>query len=213
VRALRRSPGAAEHFAEDILELQRYFAPDDGARGIKAVPATGTQVPLWILGSSLYGASLAAEFGLPYAFASHFAPEQLLPALSVYRHRFRPSQVLEKPYVMVGVNIIAADTDSEAQRLATTQQMSFVDLVRGNTGLSRAPIDDIDTYWTPAEKAHASQMLARSVVGNPFRVSADIASLMKETGADELMVVSDIYHHTARLQSLSLLAEASRTLR
>lgn len=209
VRALRRSAGAAEHFAEDVLELQRYFAPDDGTRGIKAVPATGTQVPLWILGSSLYGASLAAEFGLPYAFASHFAPEQLLPALAVYRHRFRPSEVLEQPYVMVGVNIIAADTDAEARRLATTQQMSFVDLVRGNTGLSRAPIDDIDTYWTPAEKAHASQMLARSIVGSPVRVSAGVASLVEETGADELMVVTDIYHHTARLHSLSLLAEAT----
>ena len=213
VRALRRSAGAAEHFAEDVLELQRYFAPDDGERGIKAVPATGTQVPLWILGSSLYGASLAAEFGLPYAFASHFAPEQLLPALAVYRHRFRPSEVLAKPYAMVGVNIIVADTDAEAARLATTQQMSFVRLLRGNPGLSTAPIDDMDSFCTPAEQAHARQMLARSLVGSPARVQEQLAALIEETGADEFMVVTDIYDHTARLHSLSLLAEIAQKLR
>jgi luciferase family oxidoreductase group 1 len=206
VRALRRSPLAADTFPQDVVELQAYFAPARPGQAIQAVPAAGTDVPLWILGSSTFGAALAAELGLPYAFASHFAPQQLLPALEVYRGRFRPSAQLDRPYVMVGVNVVAAESDAEARRLATTQQMSFADLLRGARALSRAPIGDIETYWTPAERAQASSMLARSVHGSPATVRAWLDALVEETRADELIVVSDVYDHAARLRSFELMA-------
>jgi luciferase family oxidoreductase group 1 len=206
LRALRRAPEAAEYFPQDVVELQAYFAPTEPGQRIQAVPAAGTEVPLWILGSSTFGAMLAAELGLPYAFASHFAPDQLLPALQVYRSRFKPSGQLDKPYAMVGVNVIAADTDQEARRLATTQQMSFADLFRGARGLSRPPIDDIEGYWSAAEKAQAMRMLARSIVGAPRTVRAGIEALVAETGADELIIVSDVYDHAARLRSFELIA-------
>ena len=208
VRALRRSPAAAESFPQDVLELQAFLAPLAPGQRIQAVPAAGTEVPLWILGSSHYGAMLAAELGLPYAFASHFAPQQLGEALEIYRSRFKPSAQLERPYAMVGVNIIAADSDAEARRLATTQQMSFTNMFRGARGLSKPPIDDIETYWSPMEKAQAVQMLARSIVGAPDTVRGGIDALVAETGADELMVVSDVYDHAARLRSFELIAES-----
>ena len=144
-----------------------FLAPAGPNQRIQAVPAAGTDVPLWILGSSNFGAMLAAELGLPYAFASHFAPDLLIPALQIYRSRFKPSEQLDRPYAMVGVNIIAADSDAEARRLATTQQMSFANIFRGARGLSQPPIDDIESYWSPAEKAQAMRMLARSIVGSP----------------------------------------------
>ncbi len=211
VRAMRRSPAASDHFPQDVLELQALFAPARPGQQIQAVPAAGTDVPLWILGSSTFGAELAGELGLPYAFASHFAPQQLLPALQIYRKRFKPSDQLQRPYVMVGVNIIAADTDAEARRLATTQQMSFTDLFRGARGLSRPPIDNIDDYWNPLERAQATQMLARSIVGGPHTIRAGIASLIAETAADELIVVSDVYHHPARLHSFKLIADHAQS--
>jgi luciferase family oxidoreductase group 1 len=151
---------------------------------------------------------LAAELGLPYSFASHFAPQQLLSALQVYRSRFKASNQLDKPYVMVGVNIIAADTDEDARRLFTTQQMSFTNMFRGARTLSQPPIDDIESYWSPAEKAQATQMLARSIVGSPDTVQAGLSSLVAETGADELIIVSDVYEHAARLRSFELIAAA-----
>src|SRR5262245_35783860 len=163
VRALRRDWSSADSFPHDVLELQAYFAPVQPGQRVQAVPAAGTEVPIWILGSSMFGAQLAAELGLPYAFASHFAPELLMPALQIYRARFKPSRQLAEPYAMVGVNIIAADDDRTARRLATTQQMSFVDIFRGTRGLSRPPIEDIESYWSPLEKAQAQQMLARSI--------------------------------------------------
>ncbi len=206
VRALRRSPGAAENFPQDVLELQGYFAARESDARIEAVPAAGTEVPLWILGSSTFGASLAAELGLPYSFASHFAPQQLLPALEIYRSRFKPSAQLDKPYVMVGVNIIAADTDQEARRLATTQQMSFTDIFRGARGLSQPPIADIEHYWNPMEKAQVQQMLARSIVGSAATVRTGMEALIEETGADELIIVSDVYDHQERLRSFELIA-------
>jgi luciferase family oxidoreductase group 1 len=209
LRALRRTNEAAEHFPRDVVELQAYLAPAHPGQMIQAVPAAGTEVPLWILGSSNFGAMLAAELGLPYAFASHFSPEMLLPALDIYRRRFKPSEQLAQPYAMVGVNIIAADSDAEARRLATTQQMSFTNLHRGDLGLSQPPIDDIDSYWSPAEKAQASRMLARSIIGSPETVRAGIAALITETGADELIVVSDIFDHKTRLRSFELIAEAA----
>ena len=166
-------------------------------------------VPVWILGSSLYGAQLAAMLGLPYAFASHFAPAELDQALDIYRERFEPSEQLAKPHAMVGVNIIAADTDREAKRLATTQQMSFTNMFRGKRGLSQPPIDDIESYWSSVEKAQAMQMLARSIVGSPDTIRAGLTALLAETGADELMIVSDVYDHGARLHSFELIAAAN----
>ena len=209
LRALRRDPEAAENFPQDVLELQAYLAPVSPGQRIQAVPAAGTEVPIWILGSSQFGAMLAAEFGLPYAFASHFAPNLLLPALNLYRSRFKPSAQLAKPYAMVGVNIIAAETDREARRLATTQQMSFADIFRGARGLSRPPIDDIESYWSPMEKAQAMQMLGRSIVGSTETVGAGMRALAAETGADELIIVSDVYDHAARLHSFELIAAAN----
>jgi luciferase family oxidoreductase group 1 len=209
VQALRRSLANSDNFPQDVLELQAYFAPVQPGQRIQAVPAAGTDVPLWILGSSTFGAQLAAALGLPYAFASHFAPELLLPALQIYRERFKPSPQLARPYIMVGVNIVAAPTDEEARRLATTQQMSFTNIFRGARGLSRPPIDDIDTYWTPSEKMQVMQMLERSIIGSPATVRDGIAALVAETGADELMIVSDVYDHALRLRSFQLIAQSN----
>jgi luciferase family oxidoreductase group 1 len=209
LRALRRTPDTADSFPHDVLELQAYFSPAAAEQRIQAVPAAGTEVPLWILGSSHFGAVLAAELGLPYAFASHFAPAELLPALEIYRSRFKPSAQLERPYAMAGLNVIAADSDAEARRLATTQQMSFTNLFRGARGLSKPPIDDIETYWTPMERAQAMRMLGRTVVGDPKRVREGVAAFAGETGVDEIIVVSDVYDHAARLHSFQLIAEAA----
>src|ERR1700710_70773 len=181
VRALRRSLQNSDNFPQDVLELQAFFAPAGPDQRVQAVPAAGTDVPLWILGSSTYGAQLAAALGLPYAFASHFAPDQLLPALDIYRSRFEPSEQLAKPYAMVGVNIVAADTEREARRLATTQQMSFTDIFRNARGLSKPPIDDIEAYCTPVEKMQAAQMLACSIVGSPETVRSGIDALVERT--------------------------------
>ena len=208
LRALRRPPEAADHFPQDVIELQAFFAPAGPNQRIVAVPAAGTDVPLWILGSSHFGAMLAAELGLPYAFASHFAPDLLIPALDIYRSRFKPSEQLAQPYAMIGVNVIAAESDAVARRLATTQQMSFTNIFRGARGLSQPPIDDIDTYWSPAEKAQVTRMLARSIIGSPETVRSGLAQLVAETGADEFMIVSDVYDHSARLRSFELVADA-----
>ena len=208
LHALRRSPEAAETFPQDVMELQAFLAPAVPNQRIQAVPAAGTEVPLYILGSSHFGAMLAAELGLPYAFASHFAPDHLITALEIYRSRFKPSEQLDRPYAIVGVNIVAGESDDKARRLATTQQMSFTNIFRGARGLSQPPIDDIESYWTPMEKAQAMRMLARSIIGSPNTVRKGIAALIKETGADELIVVSDVYEHSERLRSIELIAEA-----
>ena len=189
--------------------MQAFLAPAAPGQRIQAVPAAGTEVPLWILGSSHFGAMLAAELGLPYAFASHFAPDHLIEALKIYRASFKPSEQLDRPYAMVGVNIIAAGSDDEARRLATTQQMSFTNIFRGARGLSQPPIDDIETYWTPMEKAQAQRMLARSIVGSQETVRKGMAALIEETQADELIVVSDVYEHVERLRSFELIAEGA----
>ena len=208
VRALGTTHADAERFPQDVATVQALLGPAQPGQRLSAVPGVGTEVPLWILGSSHFGAILAAEMGLPYAFASHFAPAALMEALALYRSRFKPSKQLDKPYAMVGLNIIAADTEAEARRLATTQQMSFANIFRGARGLSQPPIDDIETYWTEAEKAQATQMLSRSVIGTPDMVREGVEALVAETGADELIVVSDIYDHQARLRSFELAAQA-----
>ncbi len=210
VRALRRDPASSDHFPQDVLELQAFLSPAAPGQRIEAVPGAGTEVPIWILGSSLFGAQLAAELGLPYGFASHFAPQHLDTALSLYRQRFKPSRQLATPYAMVGVNIIGAETDAEARRLATSQQMSFADIVRGARRLTQPPIDDIETYWTPEEKLHAAQMLRCSIVGDPDTVGAGMQALVDRTDADELIVVSDVFDFAQRLRSFEIIAEAGR---
>ena len=213
LRALRRTPGAADTFPQDVLELQALLGPLQAGQAVQAVPGTGLEVPLWILGSSLFGAQLAAMLGLPFAFASHFAPDALLQALDVYRSRFEPSEQLRRPHAMVGVNVVAADTDREARRLFTSAQQQFTNLLRGTRGLLRPPIDDIDAYWSPAEEAQASRMLSRSFVGSGDTVRANLARFVAETGADELMVASAIHDHAARVRSYEILADAHRSLR
>ncbi len=209
-QAMRRDPMASDRFPQDVMELYTLLGPLREGQRVQAVPGTDTHVPLWILGSSLFGAQLAAELGLPYAFASHFAPAALMPALELYRRRFRPSPVLERPYAMVGVNIVAADTDTEAQRLATTQQMAVADLFRGTRGLSKPPIDDIDTYWTASERGQARSFYERAIIGGPDTVRTGMASLIAETQADELMIVTDVFDFEARCHSLELIAQAHR---
>ncbi|SEO02901.1 luciferase family oxidoreductase, group 1 [Paracoccus alcaliphilus] len=209
LRALRRDPASAERFPQDVMELQAYLAPAEPGQRIEAVPGSGTQVPLWILGSSLFGAQLAAELGLPYGFASHFAPQMLDHAVAIYRDRFKPSAQLDRPYVLVGVNAIAADSDDEARFLATSQQMSFTDIFRGGRRLTQPPIEDIDSYWTPQEKAQVAQMLGGSVVGGPETVRRGLQDMATRTGADELMVVSDMFDPDKRLRSFQIIAEVA----
>jgi luciferase family oxidoreductase group 1 len=206
LRALRRDPMAADHFPQDVLELQAFFGPLQPGQPVQAVPGTGLNVPIWILGSSLFGAQLAAEMGLPYAFASHFAPDALMQALQLYRATFKPSAQLARPYAMVGVNVIAAETDAEARRLFTSAQQAFINAFRGTRRQLQPPIDDIESYWSPMEKLQVSSMLACSFVGSPQTVQRGLEGFVEQTGADELMVASAIYDHSARLRSYEILA-------
>jgi luciferase family oxidoreductase group 1 len=208
LRALRRSPMDAESFPQDVLELQAYFGELQPGQVVQAVPGAGLKVPLWILGSSLFGAQLAAALGLPYAFASHFAPADLAPALAIYRENFRPSAQLDKPYAMVGANVIVADSDAEAKRLFTSPQQAFTNLLRGTRGQLLPPIDDIERYWAPHEKAQAERMLECSFVGSSDTVRSGLSRFVADTGADEVIVAAAIYEHAARLRSYELLAEA-----
>ena len=207
VRALRRDSRSSDTFAEDVLELQALLAPAKSGQAVRAVPGAGTEVPIWILGSSTFGAELAARLGLPYAFASHFAPDDLFAALDVYRSRFKPSKQLDQPYAMVGVNVVAADTDEEARRLFTTVQQSFTNLVRGAGGKLQAPIDDIEAYWTPLEKYQASRMLKYSFVGSRESVRRELREFSALTRADELMIVTSVYDQAARIRSYEIVAE------
>lgn len=213
LRALRRNPASAESFPQDVLELQMLLGPTAEGQRIKAVPGENSNIPLWILGSSTFGARLAAEFGLPYSFASHFAPAMLHNALQMYRAHFKPSKQQPTPYAMVAANVIAADTDEEAKRLATTQQMSVTDLFRNARGLSKPPIDDIDTYWTPQERAQADGFLAVSVYGSQDTIHAWLTQLIDDTQADELIIVSDVFDDHDRLKSFRLIAEVAQNLK
>jgi luciferase family oxidoreductase group 1 len=208
VRALRRHTASAEHFPQDVLELQALLAAPAPGQPVRAVPGAGLEVPLWILGSSLYGAELAAALGLPYAFASHFAPAMLDSALEIYRRQFRPSKQLEHPYAMVAAHAVAARDTPSAQRLFTSAQQSFTNLLRGKPGKLPAPIDDIESYWSTEEKRQAESMLSCAAVGDPATASRRLRALAERTAADELMIVAAIYDHGARLRSYELLAEA-----
>ena len=205
--ALRRDPMASDTFPQDVVELQALFAPARPNQAVQAVPGAGLQVPLWILGSSTYGAQLAAMLGLPYAFASHFAPDMLMPALQVYRARFSPSEQLDRPHAMVGVNVVVADTDAEAAMLFTSIQQRFVDMFRNTRGKLAPPIPTMDGYWSAAEEAQASAMLACSFVGSPETVQRGLEGFLAQTGADKLMVACAMYEHSARLRSYELLAQ------
>lgn len=207
LQALRRNPASAEHFPQDVLEVQAFLGDVVPDQAVQAVPGGGLHVPIWILGSSLFGAQLAAMLGLPYGFASHFAPDSLMQALEIYRERFEPSEQLQKPYVMPGVQVVVAETDAEARRLFTSTQQQFANMFRGKRSLLQPPIDDIETYWSAAEKAQASHMLTYAFVGSRETVRAGLSDFIERTGADELMIVSGIYDQAARLRSYELLAE------
>ena len=214
--ALRRHLHAADEqgFPNDVMELQGYLAADGARQAVRAIPGAGTEVPLWILGSSLYGAQLAAHLGLPYAFASHFAPDQLLQALQVYRSTYRPSPAWPRPHAMVGVNVIAADTDAEAATLFTSLQQRFLGMQRGQRGPLQQPISpqQMQALWSPQERAAVQQMLAASAVGSAQTVRAQLQSIIDQTAADELIVAAAVHAHAARLHSYELLAGVGHQL-
>jgi luciferase family oxidoreductase, group 1 len=206
-RALRRNLEAgAENFPHDIIELQRLLGPPTEDQPILAIPGANSNVPLWLLGSSLYSAHLAAALGLPYAFASHFAPDMLLDALAIYRERFQPSAVLDKPYVMVGVMGVAADTDEEAARLFTSSQQQFINLRRNVRGKFPRPVETMDGRWSDMERMSVEHTLRYAAVGAPSTLEAKLSGFLTETGADELIVSMPIHDIDARLRSVELFA-------
>jgi len=207
-QALRRDLAtSAEQFPRDVQELQHYFAPAEPKQRIRAIPGAGLDVPIWLLGSSLFSAQLAAMLGLPFAFASHFAPDDLMQALDLYRSGFQPSAQLERPYAMVAANVLAADTDTQARRHFTSQQQSFINLRRGMPGQVPPPIDDIDAYWSPAERAMVEHSLACSFVGNAQTVEQGLRTFVAATQPDEVMITAHIYDQAARLRSIELVAQ------
>src|SRR5882724_11250137 len=210
-RALRRNLGSSgDTFPRDLLELMSYFRKAGPGQAVRAVPGEGLDIPVWLLGSSDFSAQLAAELGLPFAFASHFAPDYLLPALELYRENFKPSERLTEPCAMVGVNVIAADTDEGARRLFTSLQQQFLNMVRGRPGQLPPPVDDMDDLWNAAERAHVERMTRVSAVGPAGRVRERLSAILAETDADELMLTAHIYDHDARLRSFELASQAMR---
>ncbi len=207
-RALRRTlVGNIDDFPQHVLELQHYFKEPAPNQFVHAVPGAGLNVPIWILGSSLYGAQLAAALGLPYAFASHFAPAALMQAIAVYRQRFEPSAQLDKPYVMVGMTVVAADTDEEAHFLRTSILQSFVNRRRGGVpGKLPPPAADFEDQVAPRERAMIEEALSCSAVGAPGTVEREIAAFVERTGADEVMITANIHDHAKRLRSFELVA-------
>jgi luciferase family oxidoreductase group 1 len=208
-RALRRTLAQSEDgFPNDVAELINYFRPADPSVHVRAVPGEGLDVPVWILGSSLYGAQLAAHFGLPYAFASHFAPQEMIRAPAIYRERFRPSAELAEPRVMLALNLFAADTDEEARRLMTSHQQAVINMRTGRPGRLPPPVDDYETRFDPALREMAASVLACSIVGSPQTVGRRLAEFMEDCGADELILTGQIHDHPARLRSFEIAAEA-----
>lgn len=213
-RALRRGLGSSgDTFPADVRELQSYLGPAGLGQSVRAVPGQGLNVPLYLLGSSTFSATLAAEMGLPFAFASHFAPELLHQALDIYRTQFRPSAQLDKPHAMVGVNIFAADTDEEANRLFTSLQQVFLNLIRGRPTQLQPPVDDINQLWNPVEAAQVDRMTRCSAVGGPDTFRAQIESLLHETRADEIIATAHIHDQQARLRSFEIAAGVFEDLR
>ena len=209
LRALRRAPETADGFPRDVMELQALLGDLQPGQAVQAVPGTGTKVPLWILGSSLYGAQLSAALGLPYAFASHFAPEQLEQAIALYRESFRPSATRAKPYLMLGLNVFAADSDAEARRLFTSLQQAFINLRSGRPGPLPPPVDDITPFFTdPRIKQMLDSALSCAIVGGPQTVKNGLAAFIARHQPDELMVAAQIYDHAARKRSFEILSRA-----
>jgi luciferase family oxidoreductase group 1 len=211
-RALRRNLDSdAESFPRDVVELRDYFSKTP-RQPVRAVPGTGLEVPLWILGSSLYGAQLAAALGLPYAFASHFAPAQMMQAIEIYRSTFQPSAQLAQPYVMLGFNVFAADNDEEAKMLATSMQQAFVNLRSGRPARLQPPqAGYLDRLGTP-ERAMLDQVLSSAAIGSPETVREQLTDFVTRTGADELMITSQIYDQAARLRSYEITAELQQEI-
>jgi luciferase family oxidoreductase group 1 len=207
-RALRRERiNSADFFPQDLLELQSYFGPVEPGQTVQAVPGAGLKVPIWLLGSSLFSAQLAALLGLPYAFASHFAPTDMMAALNLYRNEFKPSESLERPYTMAGINVFAASGDAEAARLFTSLQQQFVNLRRGVPGPLNPPVDTMEGRWSAFEKAGVEQALRESVVGSPETVRQGLESFLDRTGVDEVLVTASIFDHALRLRSFEIVAE------
>jgi luciferase family oxidoreductase group 1 len=209
-RALRRTlASGGDDFPELLSELRSYLDPssDPFVTGVRAVPGEGLDIPIWLLGSSGFSAQLAGRLGLPFAFASHFAPEYLLPALELYRGNFQPSKALDKPYVMIGMSIIAADTEEEARRLATSPEQQFLNIIRGRSGQLNPPVDNIDELWSDQEKAMVRKMLSYSIIGSADSIREKLPAYLEETKADEIIVTAQIYDHQARLRSYQILAE------
>jgi len=207
--ALRRTlGGSVDSFPDDVVELMGYFGPAPSGQRVRAIPGAGADIEIWILGSSLYGAELAGALGLPYAFASHFAPAQLLPAVELYRRCFRPSPRLARPRVMVGAAVVAADTDDQAQRLLTSLQQAFVNLRTGRPSQLPPPVDDLDfaARLPPPHAAMLEEVLACAAVGAPDTVASRLRSLVAATGADELILTAQIYDHAARVRSFEIVA-------
>ncbi|MBO9882172.1 LLM class flavin-dependent oxidoreductase [Xanthomonas sp. D-109] len=207
-RALRRYFDSADQFPHDVAELLRYFEPAVDGQLVRAVPGAGIEVPVWLLGSSLFSARLAAAMGLPFAFASHFAPDAMDEALAVYRREFRASARLQAPYAVLALNVVAAASTEEARRLFTTQQQSFVNLRRGRPGLIPPPIDDIEAFWAPHEKLGVERALACTVLGDPDTVAQGLSDFVARHRPDELLLTANIHDHAARLRSFQLAAEA-----
>jgi luciferase family oxidoreductase group 1 len=209
-RALRRNLASdADEFPQDVVELMDYFA-DSPRRQVRAVPGAGLKVPVWILGSSLFGAQLAAALGLPYAFASHFAPQMMMQAIELYRATFRPSAQLDKPYVMLGFNVFAADTDAEAHWRATSMQQAFINLRSGRPTALKPPVEGYLDLLSPPERSMLDSVLSCSAIGAPDTVAAQLKAFVERTGADELMVTSQIFDHAARLRSYEITAGIQR---
>jgi len=207
-RALRRYFDGADQFPQEVAELLRFFEPAVPGQLVQAVPGAGVEVPVWLLGSSLFSARLAASMGLAFAFASHFAPDAMDEAVAIYRRDFMPSARLKAPYAMLALNVVAADSQAEARRLFTTQQQSFVNLRRGRPGRILPPIDDIESFWEPQEKLGVERALACTVLGDAQAVGEGIAAFVERHRPDELLLTANIYDHAARLRSFELAAQA-----
>ena len=210
MRALRRYVDGADTFPQDVVELLHYFEPAQPGQAVRAVPGAGLEVPVWLLGSSLFSAKLSAALGLPFAFASHFAPDAMDQALALYHREFTPSARLQKPYAMLALNVVAAESDAEARRLFTTQQQAFVNLRRGQPGLVPPPIDDIESWWTPVEKHGVERALACAVVGDAETVKQGIAAFVDRHRPDELLLTANVFDHAARVRSFGIAADVMR---
>ncbi len=200
-----------QRFPENVKLLQQYLSADNQNSKVRAIPGEGTNVPIWILGSSTDSAYLAAELGLPYAFASHFAPQQLMPAIRIYRQRFKPSKQLEKPYVMPGINVVAADTDDQAEYLSSSMKQMFMGVVTGDRKPMQPPVDDMSRVWDIHQKMAVEQLLTCSLIGNKEKIKREITVFLEETEADEVMMASYVYDHDERLKSHQLFSEVMKS--